>query len=60
MTVFHFATNDEFSLPGGTPWKVCATPKGYGFWAFLVWKRVLHFAHFGLESDIVFMSFRGN
>ena len=28
--------------------------KGCGFCAVLVWKRVLGFAHFGLESGIVF------
>ena len=30
-------------------------PKGYGFWAFLVLKTGhIHFAHFGLESGVVF------
>ena len=30
-------------------------PKGWGFGAFLVWKQVyIHFAHFGLESVMVF------
>ena len=29
-------------------------PKGYDFGAFLVWKRGIHFAHFFLESGMVF------
>ena len=33
-------------------------PIGYGFYAVLVWKRI-RFAHFGLESDMVFKESTG-